>query len=98
MEVLQKQPYEELPFTFDFADVIPSGATVSAIDSIAAANCAVVSGSSNVTTGSNTTSGRSAQTKVSGGTSGESYKITCRVTDSNGHKHEHEGIVEVIEK
>lgn len=93
---LQKQPAEELVYNFDFSDVIDSSASISTITSITPTNCGVVSGSSNVSTSSNAISGRKAQTKVAGGTHGESYKLTAIVVDSQGQTHELDGILEVI--
>lgn len=97
MQVLTKQPNEAVFFTFNFGAVIDAGDTVASIASMTISNCNVVSGSSLATIGSNAYEGRQAQTKVTGGTAGESYRLTCRVTDSVGQTHELDGIVEVIE-
>jgi hypothetical protein len=93
---LQKQPAEVLAFVFDFSAVIDASATVASISSITATNCNVVAGSANVTLSNNTLSGRKAQTTVTGGTHGESYKLTALVVDSQGQTHELDGFLEVI--
>lgn len=95
---LTKQPAEVLAFVFDFSDVIDASATVASITSITIANCGIVAGSSNATLSNNTTSGRKAQTTVTGGQHGESYKLRAIVVDSQGQTHELDGLVEVIEK
>lgn len=97
MQVLTKQPAEAVTFTFDFASVIATGGMVASITSIAIANCGAVSSSANATLSNNAMSGRQAQTRVTGGTHGESYKLTCLVVDSTGQTHELDGLVEVIE-
>lgn len=98
LPALTKQPTEVLAFVFDFSQVIDSSATVSSITSITATNCGVVAGSSNVSLSNNTLSGRKAQTTVTGGQHGESYKLRAIVVDSQGQTHELDGLVEVIEQ
>jgi hypothetical protein len=97
LPALIKQPAEVLAFTFDFSAVIDASATVASISSITAANCGVVDGSADVALSNNTLSGRQAQTTLTGGTHGESYKLTAVVVDSQGQTHELDGLVEVIE-
>lgn len=97
MQTLTKQPAEVVLFNFDFAAVIASSASISSISSITNTNCGVVAGSTNISTSSNAFSGRIAQTLVSAGQHGESYKLTCRVVDSVGQTHELDGLIEVIE-
>lgn len=99
-EAKQKQVSEELvyDFRFDYSGGIAAGASISSVDSIAAVNCGVVSGSSSVTVSGQTSSGRVAQAKVAGGTHGESYKLTAKVTDSTGQKHEVDGLLEVVDQ
>jgi hypothetical protein len=97
LKILQKQPAEKLAFDFDFSAVIQNPEVVASIISIIAVTCGVVAGSAGVTLSNNTFGGRAAQTTVDGGTAAESYKLTCKITDSQGQKHELDGIVEVIE-
>lgn len=96
MQVLTKQPDEAVLFNFDFSAVISSSVSISSIVSIGVVNCGIVSGSSAATLSSNAYSGRIAQTLVSAGQHGESYKLTCKVTDASGQTHELDGIVEVV--
>lgn len=98
IEVLEKQPGEKVVFDFDFSNDIAAGVTIASITSIVDANCGCVAGSSALTLSGNAFSGRVAQTTVTGGTHGESYKLTATVVDTAGQIFEHEGIIEVIEK
>lgn len=97
MQTLTKQPSESVLFNFDFSAVIASIGSISSIISITVLNCGIVSGSSAATLSGNAFSGRIAQTLVSAGQHGESYKLTCKVTDAAGQTHELDGIVEVVE-
>lgn len=94
---IRKQPAEVIRVVFDYTLVLSSSATVSSISSIAAAKAGVVSGSGDVTLSGQASAGKKASVLVAGGTSGESYKVTARVQDSDSQTHELEGIVEVVD-
>ena len=98
MQTLTKQPSEAVIFNFDFSAVIASSGSISSIVSIAVVNCGIVSGSSAATLSGNAFSGRIAQTLVSAGQHGETYKLTCKVTDGAGQTHEDDGLIEVVER
>jgi hypothetical protein len=97
VQILTKQPAEAVICNFDFSAVIASSASISSVTSITATNCQVVASSSNVALSGTAFSGRIAQTTVSAGQHGESYKLRCLVVDSASQTHELDGIIEVKE-
>lgn len=93
MQTLTKQTYEERVFSFDFSS--KSSGTISSIVSVVSLNQGNVSGSSNVTIASEVASGLVVSATFIGGTSGETYKITCKVLTSDGQKLELDGLLRV---
>ena len=94
---LEKQPFEERIFDFDFV-----GLLVEPTDTIVSGTIASVAnltgGSNDVVAGNVAWSGSRLQATYSGGTAGHRYLVTARATDSKGQKLELEGILEVRER
>lgn len=95
MQTLTKQSYEERVFSFDFSGKMASDATISSVVSIVPTIEGYVTGSSNVTVASITSSGQVVQAIYRGGTSGETYKITAKILDSNSQRLELDGLLRV---
>lgn len=95
MQTLTKQSYEERVFSFDFSGKMASDATISSVVSIVPTIEGYVTGSTNVTVASITTSGQIVQALYRGGTSGEVYKITAKIVDSNSQRLELDGYLRV---
>lgn len=93
MQTLVKQSYEERLFSFDFSS--KSDGTISSIVSVVSSNQGNVDGSSNVTISSEAYSGLVVSAIFIGGTSGETYKLTCKVIASDGQKLELDGLLRV---
>lgn len=96
LQTLTKQEYEEPKFQFDFAGKMADGATLSSIVSVAFVNRGDVDGSDDITISGTTISGTYLQASYIGGTTGETYKITARVIDSEGQKLEMDGLLLVL--
>jgi hypothetical protein len=95
-DVLEKQPYEERLFDFDFDALLAS--TAETISSASISSIANVSGGSNDVTSSGVTwSGSLVQATFAGGTSGHRYLVTCRAITAT-QKLELEGILLVMER
>jgi hypothetical protein len=95
LSTLQKQSYEERVFSFDFSGKMASDATISSVVSIVPTIEGYVTGSTNVTVGSITTVGQTVQALYRAGTSGELYKITAKIVDSNSQRLEMDGFLRV---
>lgn len=95
LQTLFKQSAEQRNFQFDFAGKMADGATISSYDPLTFVNRGDVDGSGDITISSTTASGTLLQAKYAGGTNGETYRITARVTDSNGQVLEHDGLLKV---
>lgn len=95
LTTLQKQSYEERVFQFDFSGKMASDATISSVVSIVPTIEGYVPGSINITVASISAVGQLVQAIYRGGTSGEIYKITAKVVDSNGQRLELEGLLRV---
>lgn len=95
LQTLTKQSYEERVFTFDFSGKMTTDATISSVVSIVPTSEGYVSGSTLVTVASITTSGQLVQALYRGGTSGEVYKITAKIVDSNSQRLELDGYLRV---
>ncbi|HKJ94089.1 MAG TPA: hypothetical protein VKA32_00500, partial [Gammaproteobacteria bacterium] len=96
-QVLYKQPWEQKAYQFDFSALIPDGRTIATVDSVAQVAAGHQSGSADVTLGTPAAAGRTVQVSIGDGTAGERYKLTARVTDSEGDKHEGEGHLMVVD-
>lgn len=94
----QKQPSEKLVYDFDFSyeGGIDELYAIQSVTSIASVTCGIVNQSLALSLGVPAFQGRVAQVTISGGTHGESYKLTAIVVDTVGQIHELEGFLEVI--
>ena len=95
LQTLTKQSYEERLFSFDFSGKMSTSATISSVVSVVVTNLGNVSGSTSVSVASIAASGQTVQAVYSGGTSGETYKITAKAIDSDGQKLEVDGLLRV---
>lgn len=86
-EVLGKVPWEQKYYNFEFADELETG---EAIDS---ATASVLP--SGPTLASATYSGTVAQVKISGGTAGQEYEVTMKITTDAGESIQGSGILKV---
>ena len=97
LPVLVKQPSEDRLYDFDLSELLGS-ATISGVVMVGAQPQGRVAGSQDVTLGVPSHDGQArVQVRIGGGTDGEAYKITCRVTDSAGNTLEAEGMLYVRE-
>ena len=82
----QKDPNDTEEYAFDFRKYLATGETISS---------AVWTVPAGLTKVSETVAGSEARVKVSGGTLGEDYEITCLMTTSQGRIIDRTGVVEV---
>lgn len=94
LQTLFKQAYEERLFQFDFSDDI-GDATIASVVSVTATSLGHVTGSVPVTVANITYSSSVVQALFSNGTTGETYKMVARVTDSAGQRLELDGFLRV---
>lgn len=96
LTTLQKQPFEERLFAFDFSSKMNAEATIVSIISIIAE--LLDGGGFNVLTiNSQLAAGQKVQALYGGGNNGQVYKVTCKCTDSDGQELEMEGKLKVKE-
>ena len=75
-----------------------TSATLSSAVSVASTNQGTVAGSANITISTITLSGQVLQALFIGGTSGEIYKVTAKVIDSDSQKLEMDGFLKVLDE
>lgn len=95
LQTLYKQTWEERLLQFDFSDGMDAAGTIASVDSVTGASLGHVAGSVAVTISTVTYAGQVVQAKFAGGTSGETYKITARIVDSDGQRLELDGYLRV---
>ena len=95
LQTLTKQSYEERVFSLDFSGKMAAAATITSVVSIVPTIEGYVTGSTNVTVASITIVGQLVQAIYRGGTSGEVYKITAKVLDSDSQRLELDGYLRV---
>lgn len=95
LQTLTKQSYEERVFSIDFSGKMAAGATIASVVSIVPTSEGFVTGSTNITVASISAVGQVVQAIYRGGTSGELYKITAKVVDSNSQRLEFDGYLKV---
>ena len=96
MRSVNKQPAEVIRIVFDFTEVMTSLASIASITSITSTNCLIIGTSSALTISGQAFAGKKVTCFASGGTSGETYKLTAIAVDSDGQTLELDGYVEVI--
>lgn len=94
LPMLIKQPAETRRYNMDFGEKL-RGRTIDTTVSIAVVPLERISGAAAVTPGAQTIVGDSTSFTLTGGTTGEVYKITVIVTDSNGNTLEGDGALMV---
>lgn len=87
-----KQPGEERVIPFEFADKLRTGDSISA-PSVAGS----ITAESGITVGAPQQSGTLVLCLASGGTDGQNYRVSCRITTTNGEKLELDVIIQVRE-
>jgi len=94
-----KQPYEEYYTAFDFTNYLDAETILSAVVSVIDLASPAVDVTATITTaGSQAITDGTVYVWVKGGSSGHTYKITCKVVCSAGSKHELDVILPVVEK
>jgi hypothetical protein len=88
---LQKRPNDDLPYVFDFGEW-----SLTASDALASAT--VTADVSGLTIGSATivTGGRKVQVRISAGTAGTTYTLTCQATTTAGYDIVGDGYLELV--
>ena len=86
---LIKQPAESRLYTMDFSALLASDETISSVTSV------TDDSSDDLTLGSPTYSNTTASVRISGGTSGKTWKVTFVVATSAGNTLEGEGLLSV---
>lgn len=89
--VLYKQPAESRLYDMSFAASMASSETIVSVDLFSFTP-------SGLTVGSPASSGQVVQARISSGTSGVRYKLTCRVTTSLSNILECEGYLQVNDR
>lgn len=77
-----KQVSEKVDCAFDFAPQMALDETIASIVSVAATNLGEVGGSSNITTSGHVISGQTVRVLAAGGTDGERYLLTVKISTS----------------
>lgn len=93
----EKQPYEERKFSFNFASKMAEDATITSINSITS-SLKSGGGVASLTINGQTAAGQKVEALYGGGTTGQTYKVTCKVTDSQGQELELDGLLKVKEQ
>ena len=75
---------EDKPEDFDFTSIVPTSVTLTSF-AVTSVNLNRISGSTNLTVGSQTVSGFIGQAVIGGGTEGEHYKLTATASDASGN-------------
>lgn len=94
LPVLEKQPREVRPFWVDFTPALEES-PITTIDAVDITNLGRVSNSEDVAVQSQDISGDSVRVVLAGGTDGEAYKVTVRITLADGTKVENDGVLQV---
>lgn len=97
LTVLYKQPWENVAYTFDFAGLLGAGRSIASVESITQVIAGRVSASVALTLGASAIDGARVQFTIGAGTDGERYKLTARILDDAGDRHEGEGYLQVVD-
>ncbi len=95
LEVVVKQPWEDLVVDMDLTNRMRAGDSISSVDAVVFVNQGKVPGSGDITLSSGTFSGTIAQVRVSGGQDQENYKLSYRCNTTLGDKIEGDGMLYV---
>jgi hypothetical protein len=88
-----KQSYEAYYIAFDFFRLIVPGDTVESADVIATDSTETDVTSELIDSDVQTITGTQINVYVMGGTSGQTYKLTCKITTTAGEKYEMEASI-----
>ena len=91
-KLLTKRPNENRLYAFDFTNLLGTSETISTVASVTADT---PSGADALTIGSTSISGANAQVRLSGGTDGYTYTVTCQITTSASNTLEDVGRLKV---
>lgn len=92
-----KQPAESRLYHWVFSRLLESSETIASVTSVEQVNLGRVSGSTDLTIGTDTFSTDTVQARLSAGTEDESYKVTALVVTDNNNILELDGILHVRE-
>ena len=91
LQTLTKQSGEDRLFQYDFSEMMSATAAISSVVSIVPTNLGNVVGSTIISITTITFNGQVVQAMHTGGTNGETYKVTAKVLDSEGQRLELDG-------
>lgn len=97
-ELPNKLAGETKPITFDFSDVLASGETISTQGVAATVYSGTDASPSSLISGSATASGAVVTQKVTAGTLGVIYELTCTITTSLSNTFLQVGLLAVVPK
>lgn len=96
LEILTKQPWENILFDMQLSDRMRSGDTITSVDSVSFTNMGQIAGSTDIALGSPVhDSGTLAQVRIDAGQDGENYRVTFRVLTTGGDSIEGDGMLYV---
>jgi hypothetical protein len=90
-----KRPAENKTYSIDFKNIIPSGETITSVDSVVATAVGLVAETSALAVGTTGSSSTTVNVKLSAGTDGENYEVAITVTDANGDVHADDVMIKV---
>lgn len=96
IQTTEKQAAEVVNRDFDFSPEMDPGEAITSVDGVTVENMGLVSGSDDVTCGSNSYSGQVGRTQISGGTLAEQYTLTMTVTTDAGQTLVLSGLLNVV--
>lgn len=95
LHILDKTVDESILFDCNLSRRMRAADTIASVTSVEADNRGLVSGSDDVSVGEGTSSGTTAQVRVSGGTADEEYIITFTVLTAGGDTVTGSGLLQV---
>lgn len=90
-----KRPAENKTYSINFKNIIPSGETITSVDSVVATAVGLVAETSALAVGTTGFTGTTVNAKLSAGTDGENYEVAITVTDTSGDVHADDVMIKV---
>lgn len=91
----EKQPFEVVDLVFDFTNRgLAESVTVASVNGV---TVSLVSGTGTVTASQIVYAGQFVQARFSGGDTGDRYKLTAKVTMTDGQRYECDGYLKIKE-
>ena len=90
-----KRPTENKTYSINFKNIIPSGQTISSVDSVVATATGLVTETLALAVGTTSFTSTTVNAKLSAGTDGENYEVAVTVTDTNGDIHADDVMIKV---